>query len=139
MEPMSEQRKERLWRGVVLLDAKVPDWYWQVDRSKLYVADWRWCVLGQLTLGSGVRYHYPAGEDEDAVRAYYRQLTGQRFWRKKRMDESLEAHGFLDIPTQVWRDAIDNKRSEEMSTFLKPLGAELRFKLKTFYAEAPND
>jgi hypothetical protein len=85
MEWAEEERRERIGRGVALLDAKVPGWV--VDRARLSVGSLDRCVLGQvfgnfdrglqvlgLTWSQGDRYGFVSDGWED-----YADLTES--WR----------------------------------------------------------
>lgn len=84
--------EERVQAGAQLLDSHLPEWRARVVLDTLDIADWRWCVLGQVfgTYSIGVEELF--GDHPDWV------------------DEAI-AHGFLhhwenedpDELTSEWR------------------------------------
>jgi hypothetical protein len=111
METMKLTPRERVARGVKLLDRRVPEWHKKVKSENLDISNDEECVLGQI-FG-----HYTTGfgklvlESEEAVEC--------GFYSQESLDLDLKAVEYREL-TRCWKEVLIARMLQEPTNDTSP-------------------
>lgn len=101
----TEQIRERVERGVALLDEHVPDWWQRLDTDILDIGDGSVCVLGQVyaTEGDCCGWCNGTAELQDAVPGFRTETAWQ--W-----GFDIGPDGRKNAVEDIWREIARERR-----------------------------